>query len=92
MPRGTRPRLLRGDPRVREQRYVVLIVVVLGLGAAAPRAFYYPVVVSISGLKCGLEGVMVEERGEGVVVEAEAARHVTYVASWLPNRCSACVC
>ena len=38
-------------------------------------------VVLVSTLQGRLEGIMVKERGEGVVVEAEAARHVSYVAS-----------
>ena len=73
--------LLGGDARVREERHSILVVVVLGLGAAAPRTFYDPVVISVCALQGRLEGVMVEERGEGVVVDKEAARHVTYVAS-----------
>ena len=68
---------------MREQRYyLILVVVVLRLGAAAPGAAQDPAVVFISALQGRLEGVMVEKRGEGVLVEAEAARHVSYVASW----------
>ena len=85
---GARARFFFRNSHMREARcscVVVTVLVVLGLGAAAPRRSQDPVVVLISTLEGRLEGVMVEERGEGVLVEAEAARHVTYVASWLPT-------
>ena len=63
---------------MREERYYIILVVVrgvLGLGAAAPRAAQDPVVVFVSGLQGRLKRVPAQQRGEGVVVEAEAARH-----------------
>ena len=60
---------------MREQRYVVLIVVVLGLGASSSGAAQHPAVVLVSTLQGSFEGVPAQQRGEGVVVEAEAARH-----------------
>ena len=91
---GARPRLLGRNSRVREEWYYILLVVVVrgvfGLGAAAARAAHEPAAISVCILQGRFEGVMVEERGEGVLVEAEAARHVSYVASWAPKRaCSA---
>ena len=76
---------------MREERYYVLVVVVvLGLGASSSGTVQHPAVISLGGLQGRFEGVMVEKRGEGVLVEAEAARHVSYVASWAPKRaCSA---
>ncbi len=73
-----RPRLLGRYLRMREERYYIILVIVrgvFGLGASSPGAAQHPAIVFISTLQGRLEGVMVEERGEGVVVEAEAARH-----------------
>ena len=66
---------------MREARRILVVVVVLGLGAAAAGTTQDPVIVFFGGLQGRLEGVMVEERGEGVVVDKEAARHFIYVAS-----------
>ena len=61
---------------MREERYYVLVVVVvLGLGAAAAGTTQDPVIVFFGGLQGRLEGIPAQQRGEGVVVEAEAARH-----------------
>ena len=61
---------------MREERYYIILVIVrgvFGLGASSPGAAQHPAIVFISTLEGRLEGVMVEERGEGVLVEAEAA-------------------
>ena len=72
---------------MREERYYVLVVVVvLGLGAAAPRTAQQPPAVPVRVLQGRFEGIPAQQRGKGVVVEAKAARHATYVASWgCPN-------
>ena len=60
---------------MREARRILVVLVVLGLGAAAPRAAQQPPAVPVRVLQGRFEGIPAQQRGEGVVVEAQAARH-----------------
>ena len=74
---------------MREERYYIILVIVrgvFGLGASSPGAAQHPAIVFISTLQGRLEGVMVEERGEGVVVEAEAMEREAQVKEELAEK------
>ena len=58
-----RPRLLGRYLRMREERHYVvwIVVVVLGLGAAAPRTVQHPPAVLVGGLQGRFEGVPAQQ-------------------------------